>query len=255
MKSPAFQFYPNDFLGSPAVSAMTAEEVGIYVLLLCLDWNGNGFALEIPELARSCRVTPEVFESAWRRVGRCFHEKRQRYFNPRLEAERRKQREWRRKSSIGGKLSAAKRAKGGSRVVEPTANTPSPTPSPTPVTTTPSQTATDAVFEEAWAVYPRRPGNSRQDTYRQWLARVKDGVDPLDMLAGARRYAQFVTVEGTEPRYVKQAQTFFGRGRHFEADWTPTRLADPLTARVEALMAEEDAALERTRLLLLKRSA
>jgi len=37
-KSPAFQFYPQDFLSSLDVQMMTAEEVGIYVLLLANSW-------------------------------------------------------------------------------------------------------------------------------------------------------------------------------------------------------------------------
>lgn len=256
-KSPAFQFYPSDFLGSPKVRVMDTREIGIYTLLLCLDWELGGFTLEeAEEHVVAHRTTLEQFTESWRKVSRCFGERNGRFFNPRLQEERAKQREWRRKSSKGGKLSAQKRLKGGSKVVEPppqpTGNTLSP--SPTPLTTT-TPPPSDAVFEEAWAIYPKRPGNSRADTLKQWHARVKDGVDPLDMLAGARRYAKYVEVEGTEPRYVKQAQTFFGRGRHFEADWTPTRPSDPLSDRIAQLQAEEDAALEKTRQLLATRGA
>ena len=42
MKPPAFQFYPDDFLGG--VADMTQAEVGAYILLLCSQW-GRG---EIP---------------------------------------------------------------------------------------------------------------------------------------------------------------------------------------------------------------
>lgn len=37
-KSPAFRFYPSDFLGSPDVQIMDATEVGAYWLLLCTAW-------------------------------------------------------------------------------------------------------------------------------------------------------------------------------------------------------------------------
>lgn len=119
-KSPAFQFYPNDFLGSGSVGTMTAEEVGIYTLLLCLDWNEVGFVFDVPKLARWCRVSTHKFKSAWQSsVSDCFDERDGRLFNPRLDVERAKQAEWREKSRQGGKTSAEHRAKGGSSVVEP----------------------------------------------------------------------------------------------------------------------------------------
>lgn len=37
-KSPAFRFYPSDFMGSPDVQAMDLHEVGAYILLLCTAW-------------------------------------------------------------------------------------------------------------------------------------------------------------------------------------------------------------------------
>jgi uncharacterized protein YdaU (DUF1376 family) len=255
-KSPAFQFYPNDFMGSPTVAAMTAAEVGAYLLLLCADWNGDGFAWDVEELARTCKMTDAEFKTAWRRVSRCFVERRGRFFNPRLDAERKKQREWRRKSSEGGKLSAAKRSKGGSRVVQPphqpNGNTPFPSPTPKQQLHTGRVNPDgDPLFAEAWAEYPKRPGNSRVEAYRQWLARVKDGVDPIAMLEGTRNYARHLKVNPPEdPRFIKQAQTFYGRGRHFEADWNPAT-----DDRVMALVEEEDAAIERTRQLLAKRGA
>lgn len=115
------------------------------------------------------------------------------------------------------------------------------------------QPTDDAVFLEAWAAYPKRPGNSRADTWRQWVRRVKEGVDPLDMLEGTRRYAKFVEAEGTEPRYRKQSQTFYGQGRHFENDWTPSKPTSPLMSRVAEIVAEEDAAIERTAAMLKSR--
>lgn len=84
----------------------------------------------------------------------------------------------------------------------------------------------DALFEEAWAAYPKRPNNNKSAAWRQWLARVGEGVDPLDMLEGARRYATLVAREQTDPRFVKMGATFFGRDRHFANDYAPG--PDPL---------------------------
>lgn len=146
MKSPAFQFYPDDFVGSGKVGTMTTEEVGTYTLLLCLDWNETGFVYDEEELARWCKLSRAKFRKAWVRVSRCFVERDGRLFNPRLEAERTKQAEWREKSRKGGIASGEARAKGGSTTLEPDgqANGNTPSPSPTPVTARSTDSGADA---------------------------------------------------------------------------------------------------------------
>lgn len=89
--SPAFQFYPDDFLGSSKVAVMTPAEIGIYVLLLCMDWNGHGITYNSKLLARYCRISEPEFLEAWEVVGQCFEEKDGKLFNPRLIREREKQ--------------------------------------------------------------------------------------------------------------------------------------------------------------------
>lgn len=90
-KAPAFQFYPDDFVGG-AAGLMTPEEVGVYTLLLCLDWNQTGFVFEPAKLARWCRIQPKRFLALWEgSVSLCFVERDGRLFNPRLEQERAKQ--------------------------------------------------------------------------------------------------------------------------------------------------------------------
>jgi len=37
-RAPSFQFYPRDFYGDPVVVAMSLEEVGAYIRLLCVAW-------------------------------------------------------------------------------------------------------------------------------------------------------------------------------------------------------------------------
>lgn len=136
-QSPAFQFYPDDFLGSGKVGMMTLDEIGVYMLLLCLDWNETGFELDTVLLARWCRTDEGSFKGAWVMVGRCFVEKGGRWFNPRLEQERAKQAEWRAKSRAGGLNSGRARAKAFNHPsttlqppYEPKGNTPTPSPTP-----------------------------------------------------------------------------------------------------------------------------
>lgn len=75
-------------------------------------------------------------------------------------------------------------------------------------------------FELAWAVYPPRPNNSKAAAKRAWLARVAAGVVPEVMLEGVRRYAAFVQIEGTDPKFVKMASTFFGPDEHYLSEYT-----------------------------------
>lgn len=76
--------------------------------------------------------------------------------------------------------------------------------------------ASDPEFDTFWATYPKRPNNSKADAWRKWQARRREGVIPGVMIRGAQAYAAFVDREGMEPRFVKQAATFLGPGRHWE---------------------------------------
>ncbi len=80
-----------------------------------------------------------------------------------------------------------------------------------------------AEFEEAWTLYPTRPGNSKAAAFKAWAARLKAGATAREMIEGTAKYAAYVKAERTEPNYIKQAATFYGPGEHFTADWTPRR--------------------------------
>jgi uncharacterized protein YdaU (DUF1376 family) len=61
-KSPAFRFYPTDFMGSPDVAAMDLHEVGAYVFLLCIAWQAerHGFLPDDEEkIRRWAKMTRE----------------------------------------------------------------------------------------------------------------------------------------------------------------------------------------------------
>lgn len=79
----------------------------------------------------------------------------------------------------------------------------------------------DTDFLEAYGLYPRRPGSSKAAALKAWRARIASGVAAQDMVAGVKRYANFIRVSGTEPNFIKMPATFFGPDRHFESDWTP----------------------------------
>lgn len=92
-----------------------------------------------------------------------------------------------------------------------------------------------AEFEEAWALYPQRPGRSKADALRAWRARIKEGVMPALLVDGVKRYSAYCRGTNTEPQYVKQPATFFGPGQHYLSDWTiPSARASPRNERDEA---------------------
>lgn len=91
----------------------------------------------------------------------------------------------------------------------------------------PTKGAYTPEFEEAWAQYPARPGNSKAAAFKAWLARVKAGASPAEMIAGTIKYAAYCKHHRTEPQYVKQAATFYGPGEHFAADWSIPRALEP----------------------------
>lgn len=84
-------------------------------------------------------------------------------------------------------------------------------------------------FEEAWAIYPKRPGASKKESFKAWNARLKAGVDASALLAGVRCYANFVKETKPDPQYIKQPATFFGPDEHYLANWaaTPKARASP----------------------------
>lgn len=107
-KTPAFQFYPQDFISDINVKLMTCEERGAYISLLCHDWiekglPSNDHALSI--LSGAGTRWPEVKTA----VLKCFKKSRSRIYNLRLKRERNKQETFRQSRSVAGKASAKAR--------------------------------------------------------------------------------------------------------------------------------------------------
>jgi uncharacterized protein YdaU (DUF1376 family) len=184
--SPAFQFYPSDFLGSGKVGAMTPAEVGIYVFLLCLDWSECGFVLNVRRLARYCRASETEFSAAWEIVSECFAERDGRWYSPRLEREREKQAAFREKQAAAGRASAQARFNQRSTVVEPAPNSPSLSLSPAHATSpTTASTARRKAAPRPRTTKPVPPWVT--DAVRRWAhwVGVETERDMEDALANA----------------------------------------------------------------------
>ena len=70
-------------------------------------------------------------------------------------------------------------------------------------------------FNEFWRIYPsRRPHSNPQKPARaKFDVALKRGVAAADIIRGAQNYATYVEREGTDPKYVAQAQTWLSQER------------------------------------------
>lgn len=97
MKSPSFQFYVQDFL--LGTQYLSAEEVGAYVRLLCHQWD-NGF---IENNDRNLKIITGISAKKLENILKKFSlSKGNIYKNARLEAERKKQMDARKRRSDAG---------------------------------------------------------------------------------------------------------------------------------------------------------
>lgn len=102
-QSPAFQFYPKDFLTDSNVVAMTLPERGAYITLLCICWLERSLSTDPTTLARLCRVTPARFTQLWPALEPCFAVVDGRLIQPRMERERQKQETYRALKAAAGR--------------------------------------------------------------------------------------------------------------------------------------------------------
>lgn len=97
-KSPAFQFYPKDFLSSSKVQRMSLTEVGIYIILLSRAWLDGGLPTDVAEIAKLVRLPAARFGKIWRgALSEAFVERGGRLVNLRLDRERKIQADYRKK--------------------------------------------------------------------------------------------------------------------------------------------------------------
>lgn len=137
-KSPAFQFYPKDWLSSLKISLMTPAEEGAYIRLLCYCWDDADCSIPDNDeiLAKMSRLNEGWFKGGSTVVRKCFNQHPTKpgfLTNERLMKEREKQKKWSEKSHEGGKksgevrriaasLKSQSKTKGGSQMVEPNGN-------------------------------------------------------------------------------------------------------------------------------------
>lgn len=96
-KPPAFQFYPTDFVNGTVT--LTTEEVGAYMLLMCYCWDKGSIPSDLCARARITRLTPQRMRRVWAALASKFDETPDGFTQPRIERERQKQADYRRRQS------------------------------------------------------------------------------------------------------------------------------------------------------------
>lgn len=207
-KPPAFQFYPDDFLGGTI--DMTQSEVGAYMLLLCHQWNRGSIPVE-PDRYQLIAKGP-VTEHVLAKFPKSEDGKLR---NLRLELERKKQADFREKQREKGLASAKARAAAveprlnhGSNSVDirlqPEVNSPSPSPS--------SIKYVQGDVEEIAQAYPRQ---SHFRETREAIVRALEKHTPEEILAGTKAIASVIAKlpSGANNKYVPSPHTFFNNER------------------------------------------
>lgn len=124
MDSPAFRFYPSDFLSDEHVALMTNQEIGCYLKLLCYCWREGSIPSDLNKIAKLVGEDGSAIAQLWLAIKPCFTkcpDQPDRLYQKRLEIERKKQLEYKLARSAAGKKGAEARHSKGfeAKVAEP----------------------------------------------------------------------------------------------------------------------------------------
>jgi uncharacterized protein YdaU (DUF1376 family) len=234
-KSPAFQFYPQDYIASPRVAEMTLEEEGAYIRLLCYCWTAGSIPSDPERCARlvgkGCSISVAT------NVQRTFNESPtdpQRLVHERIEKERQKQAIRRNQTSSAGKKSAERRSL--SREITTGSNkrstnvqrnlNPSSSSSDEDVCVSNSESQVSQ-FESFWSICPRK--TAKGSARKAWVKAIKTAT-PDQIIAAMKVYA--TATVGTETQYIAHPATWLNAERwldDFQQPKKKPRLPDTST--------------------------
>lgn len=233
-KAPAFQFYVKDWLADKNIRVMTPAERGAYIELMAHEWNESGKLTNCDdELSMLSGLGSDWHGKSGDKIKACFKKKGEKYlYHPRLKKEREKQRDWREKSSEGGKKSAklrkdkAKSAKGGSRVVQPIGQPKGNTTSTSAFTSTFTSTEElnkhiGKIFEAFWKLYPNKKG--KDGAFKKFKKNIIDDTTYQQLILATNNYNKEIKDKKTQLQYIKHGSSFMTDWQDYlEVDIKPT---------------------------------
>jgi uncharacterized protein YdaU (DUF1376 family) len=239
-ESPAFQFYPRDFVADTL--HMTAEEIGGYLLILCVAWHADrpGYVpLDEDLLAKNARMTPKQWQRCRKAILGCLKitDDGAWVYSKRMDAERQKQIAYASQKSEAGKKGAGKRWKEhetemavpsvchASAIVLPLANDSSSSASSSASSTAYPESEEAIVrspaaplelvpsdsfvpdLEAIYALYPRK-GDGKTKGLVRLKAQLRTRESYEQALQAVRNYAEKTQAEHTEPGFIKRFDTW-----------------------------------------------
>lgn len=225
-KSPAFQFYPQDYLSSARVAEMTLEEEGAYIRLLCYCWTTGSIPADPERCARLVGkgCSTDVAISVQRSFNVCSTDV-QRMTHDRIEKEREKQVLRRAQTSEAGKKSALARS-----VKATHATTKNKRSTNVQRNLNPSSSSSDEdecvielksqvdQFEQFWSTCPRK--TAKGAARKAWLKAIKTAT-PAQIIEGMKVYAKQVT--GTEQQFIAHPATWLNGERWLDDTSAPVK--------------------------------
>lgn len=244
---PFMPFFVKDWIA--AVQHWPSAERGAYISLLAFQWANGHVPLDVPQLARITGSGEAEFERLWMTVGPKFDSGAGGLCNRRAEEHRKEALRLRDARVLGATVANQKRraakharmeaANGSTDVSRAAAERTHPSPSPSlhsedqnknaerkrsaRAQRVPRGTGFDENFMLFKLAFPLRAGGQPwKAAQNTWHARISEGIDPAVIIAGATRYAAFVTAKGDErTSFVMHAKTFLGPEKYFLQDWEP----------------------------------
>lgn len=66
-------------------------------------------------------------------------------------------------------------------------------------------------FAEIWEIYPKRPRGNKNTSFTKYKKAIKDGVKHDDIKSGLNSYIKQLKAQGTDNKYIKNADTWFNQ--------------------------------------------
>lgn len=225
---PWFPFYTEQFLGSRKVKLMSDANVGRYVKLLAEEWEHGPLPADLDRIGRLLGMDGNAIANAWAELSECFTLTDAGWVNERLEEIRDEQLSKRKRRQKAGKKGAEARwSQEDIGTANGNANSKAIPDVEVEVEKEKKETKQERIDrefeEEFWPRYPVRKGNrAKKEALHAWRGRMRDGVDPGEIVEAVKRYHRYCEVEesiGTP--YVMQARTFLNDPDNFNNPWTP----------------------------------
>jgi len=238
-KSPAFQFYPQDWLSSPRIAMMSLEEQGAYIRLLCYDWTNDGIPKESLLGLSTLKVSSPLVEGCF--VGHPYKENF--LTNERLLTEREKQKAWKKKCSDAGKKSALKRSKEASKNTSKVSSILVATKQQLTGNSSSSSSSSSSInkntkkseIEEIYSAYPKRTGKG---SALPKIEKALRSISFTDLLAKVKLYAK--SRIGQESQFTPAPTVWFNQERWDDDANTWFEFGIPKEKKVYS-QAEQDA--------------